>query len=69
MEDFKFLKCFNCGKIEDIQLCCKCRAIGYCNTICQKQDWSKHKLICTKAKLEREKLELKKNMMIMQKIY
>ncbi|ORY77607.1 hypothetical protein BCR35DRAFT_305362 [Leucosporidium creatinivorum] len=26
--------------------CSKCRSAGYCSTVCQKEDWEQHKLLC-----------------------
>ena len=38
--------------------CSQCKKAFYCSRICQKQDWSNHKLICsTKKELIHEKIE------------
>ncbi|KAJ6617979.1 hypothetical protein B0H10DRAFT_2031552 [Mycena sp. CBHHK59/15] len=41
------LLCSSCfRRSENIQLCSKCKRVGYCNKPCQTQDWQDHKTIC-----------------------
>lgn len=52
-------QCAFCGKEvhRENSLCCRCRAVVYCSSICQKQHWKDtHKSICGlyKAMMERE---------------
>ena len=45
--------CSGCfGKCENLKLCGKCLTSAYCNPVCQKFHWSKHKKLC---KILREK--------------
>ena len=34
--------------------CTRCKTSYYCNVECQKQDWPKHKLICSKSTVAKE---------------
>jgi len=51
-EFFKNLKkrtCAQCFEETDsLKLCGKCRKVGYCNELCQKNNWRAHKVICGK---------------------
>jgi hypothetical protein len=39
--------CEICNKTEDLKRCVRCRAVLYCNKEHQKEDWKKHKMICS----------------------
>lgn len=47
--------CAKCNNINKLKKCSKCNYICYCSTICQKEDWSKHKTICNSI-IEHDKL-------------
>ena len=36
-------ECFKCGTKDTSQVCGKCKCVRYCNEICQRTDWGKHK--------------------------
>lgn len=40
-------RCYVCGK-NPAKNCTRCHSIAYCNTICQKKDWTFHKHSCRK---------------------
>ena len=41
--------CRNCFKQENImKKCAQCRGVYYCSKQCQREDWVRHKLTCTK---------------------
>ena len=40
--------CAACGmKSMDLKKCTSCKKVAYCNKICQRKDWKKHKHDCT----------------------
>ena len=43
--------CGFCGKAPVGQRCARCRKVFYCDGTCQKEDWGRHKPLCTKKKL------------------
>ena len=44
--------CITCGNTPVTSRCAGCRKVFYCNTICQKQHWKKHKSLCKKPPAE-----------------
>ena len=42
------MRCANCRKsfIETLKKCAKCTLAHYCSSVCQHQDWPKHKVFC-----------------------
>ncbi|KAI1779876.1 hypothetical protein F4818DRAFT_400933 [Hypoxylon cercidicola] len=39
--------CLDCGeKKGDLLRCARCKMARYCNSTCQKNDWSTHKKVC-----------------------
>lgn len=50
LSSFKSIKgmkyCSNCGEKTKVFLCSKCKTVGYCDALCQKQHFSIHKNIC-----------------------
>jgi hypothetical protein len=42
--------CGNCGKVSDSnKACAQCKRISYCDILCQKEHWKKHKKVCFAA--------------------
>ena len=39
-------RCASCGKAETKMKCGRCRSVYYCNRLCQKADYKRHKSIC-----------------------
>ena len=55
--------CANCYKkhTEEFKKCGKCKSVYYCSQICQKEDWKKHKQICSQVRpLKEKRTEIKK---------
>lgn len=45
----EFLECDYCGtELVRKERCSQCKAAMYCNRDCQKKDWKRHKMLCTK---------------------
>jgi len=40
--------CNNCGKMNNIKLCSRCRSVYYCSVECQRCNWKQHKKNCNK---------------------
>ena len=40
--------CEACGRTLFLSLCSKCKKVRYCNRVCQRGNWSKHKKNCRK---------------------
>ena len=40
--------CNNCGKMENLKLCSRCRSVFYCSVDCQRSHWKQHKKTCNK---------------------
>lgn len=43
------MKCGHCHKeANNLSLCAQCHSVYYCDTVCQKREWHRHKLVCKK---------------------
>ena len=47
--------CYSKKKLMNMKRCSKCCLVYYCNEICQKQDWSEHKIWCCNPEAELDK--------------
>lgn len=45
--------CAHCGKLCQVRLCAKCKAVGYCGRDCQVAHFKKHKKDCKKVALKK----------------
>jgi hypothetical protein len=41
------MPCYICGE-KIVKKCASCKVTSYCSVVCQKKDWSRHKLVCLK---------------------
>ncbi len=39
-------ECGSCSSIALVRACTRCRKVAYCNSVCQKADWGKHRMVC-----------------------
>ena len=45
-----FVSCASCsGKKVSLLQCSRCKSVSYCSSLCQKNDWNKHKPFCVEA--------------------
>ncbi|KAJ8925863.1 hypothetical protein NQ315_009715 [Exocentrus adspersus] len=51
--------CVVCGASENLLRCSRCKSTFYCSKDHQKQDWKKHKIICTKPASKLDSVEKK----------
>lgn len=45
-EDDGAPQCPNCGAINDLKACSRCKAVFYCDAECQRYMWPQHKRVC-----------------------
>jgi len=52
-----FENCASCGEEKAEKKCSSCKAVFYCDQVCQKLNWFMHKKFCAAMKIQQEKVD------------